>query len=664
MFNDIDKLAVSTIRMLSLDQVEQAGAGHAGAPVDQAPMAHALWTKVLRVNPDNPKWFNRDRFVLSSGHASPLIYSLLHLSGFGLTIDDLKQFRSFKSKTPGHPEVTHTKGVETTTGPLGQGFATAVGMAMAEAHLAAQFNTKDFKVVNHYTYVIAGDGDLEEGVCQEASSLAGHLKLGKLIVLYDSNDVQLDGFTNKVFTDDIEIKYKAYGWHYIRVEDGNNMDDILKAIKEAQKVSHKPSIIQIKTQIGYGMPNAGTCFAHSDPIGKEGIQIARDNYKWKYKDTFHVPDEVYTLYKEEVKNRGTKEEEKWNKLFEEYKKKETKLAEELLSSINKKLPKDLEDAFPTYKIGDKESSRNTSHRIINALAKKIKTFWGGSADLARSNKTNIENEKDFQPESYEGRNIWYGVREFAMGAILNGILLHGGTWSYCGTFLVFSDYLRPAIRLAALAQIPAIYVFTHDSVILGRDGATHEPIEHFASYRAMPNLVTMRPADPNETLAAWEFALQSEKTPTILALSRQDLPVLEGTEKWAKEGVKRGAYIVSPSKSDKPDGLIIATGSEVSLSVLAQKKLLKEGIDVSVISMPSTELFDKQSNEYKEKLIPKSVTKRLVVEASCDPGLAKYYGTYGKALGINTFGICGDGQQVYEEFGYTVDNVVKEYKML
>lgn len=664
MFNDIDKLAVNTIRMLSLDQVEEAKAGHAGAPVDQAPMAHALWTRILNVNPSNPKWFNRDRFVLSSGHASPLIYSLLHLSGFGLTIDDLKKFRSFKSKTPGHPEVTHTSGVETTTGPLGQGFATAVGMAMAERHLEEQFNIKDFNIIDHYTYVIAGDGDLQEGVCQEASSLAGHLKLGRLIVLYDSNDVQLDGPTSKVFTEDIEMKYRAYGWDYILVKDGNDMEDIEKAIEKAKLDSSKPTIIEIKTKIGYGMPNEGTCFSHSDPIGHDGILVARNNYNWPYDKTFYVPNEVYSLYDTYLKERGKKKEAEWIDLFNRYREKNKTLAKALEKAINRELPEDWLCNIPSYEVGDKESSRDTSHRIINALAEKIDNFWGGSADLSRSNKTKIENAKDFMPGSYDGKNIWYGVREFAMGAILNGILLHGGTYSYAGTFFVFSDYLRPAIRLAALANIPAIYVFTHDSIILGRDGATHEPIEHFASYRAMPNLVTIRPADPIETIEAWKIAMESTKTPTILALSRQDLPVLQGTKEGAKEGVKKGAYIVSPSKSDNVDGIIIATGSEVSISVEAQKKLLQEGIDVYVVSMPSTELFDKQKKEYRDKILPPSITKRLVVEASCDPGMARYYGSFGKVLGINTFGICGDGQEVYEEFGYTVDNIVKEYKTL
>ncbi|KAA9290295.1 transketolase [Aerococcus urinae] len=664
MFSKVDSLAVDTIRMLSLDQVEEAGAGHPGAPLDQAPMAHALWTKHLRVNPTNPKWFNRDRFVLSSGHGSPLIYSLLHLAGFNLSIDDLKHFRKFNSKTPGHPEVTHTEGVEATTGPLGQGVANAVGMAMAEAHLAAMFNRDNYNVVDHYTYTICGDGDLQEGVCQEASSLAGHLKLGKLIVLYDSNDVQLDGPTNMGFTEDIEMKYKAYGWHYQRVEDGNDMEAINKAIEKAKAETDKPSIIEIKTIIGYGMPNAGTSDAHSDPIGAEGVAYTKKQYHWTHDEPFYVPDEVYNVYKENVENRGSQAEEEWNKLFKGYQEAYPELAEELSASIRRELPDNWADEVPNYEVGDSESTRDTSSRIINGIAEKVSTFWGGSADLSNSNKTMIKSAEAFTPDNYEGRNIWYGVREFAMGAILNGILLHGGTWSYVGTFFVFSDYLRPAIRLAALSQIPAIYVFTHDSVILGFDGATHEPIEHFASYRAMPNLTTFRPADANEAVAAWKFAMESEDRPTILALSRQALPVLEGTVKYAQDHVEKGGYVISPAESKDYDGIIIASGSEVSLSIEVQKQLKEDGIDVSVVSIPSTDLFDLQSDEYKEAVLPSKIEKRLVVEASNDPGWAKYYGSKGKALGIETFGISGDGQEVYESFGYTVDKIVEEYKTL
>lgn len=664
MFNTIDDLSVNTIRMLSVDQVEKAGAGHMGAPMGQAPMAHVLWTRVLNLNPKNPLWFNRDRFILSSGHGSPLIYALLHLSGFNLSLQDLKEFRSFNSKTPGHPENTHTEGVEVTTGPLGQGVAQSVGMAMAEAHLAAKFNTDDYKIIDHYTYTIAGDGDLQEGVAQEASSLAGHLKLNKLIMLYDSNDVQLDGPTSQAFTENIKQKYEAYGWHYQLVEDGNDMDAILKAINSAKDEKEKPSIIEIKTQIGFGMPNAGTSDAHSDPIGFEGVKHVRKELKWVYEEDFYVPEEVYELYKEKVATRGYDADLEWQKHFEEYQNANPELAKLLLDSIERELPTDWKDEFPTYEIGSSESTRDTSNKIINAIAKKVDTFWGGSADLAASNKTMINGDKDFLPTSYEGRNIWYGVREFAMGAIMNGILLHGGTWTYGGTFFVFSDYLRPAIRVAALSQAPAIYVFTHDSVILGFDGATHEPIEHFASYRAMPNLITLRPADANETIAAWQYAMKAKTRPTILALSRQPLPVLEESAKLAPTNLEKGAYVISPAENDNIDGLIIATGSEVSLSIKAQEQLKKQGKNVAVISMPSMELFEEQSAEYKESVLPHTIKKRLVVEAGSELGWAKYYGDNGSVLSIDRFGISGDGNQVYEYFGYTVENIVETYNNL
>lgn len=664
MFTAIDDLSVNTIRILSVDQVEKAGAGHMGAPMGQAPMAHVLWTRVLNLNPNNPQWFNRDRFILSSGHGSPLIYALLHLSGFNLSLQDLKEFRSFNSKTPGHPENTHTEGVEVTTGPLGQGVAQSVGMAMAEAHLAAKFNTDDYKIIDHYTYTIAGDGDLQEGVAQEASSLAGHLKLNKLIMLYDSNDVQLDGPTSQAFTENIKQKYEAYGWHYQLVEDGTDMNAILKAINLAKEEKEKPSIIEIKTQIGFGMPNAGTSDAHSDPIGLEGVKHVRKELKWIYEEDFYVPEEVYELYKENVATRGYEAENAWQKQFEEYQKANPELAKLLLNSIDRTLPEDWKDEFPTYEIGTSESTRDTSNKIINAIAKKVDTFWGGSADLAASNKTMIKDDKDFLPNSYEGRNIWYGVREFAMGAIMNGILLHGGTWTYGGTFFVFSDYLRPAIRVAALSEVPAIYVFTHDSVILGFDGATHEPIEHFASYRAMPNLVTLRPADANETIAAWEYAMKSKTRPTILTLSRQALPVLKESAKLAPTNLEKGAYVISPAENDDIDGLIIATGSEVSLSIEAQEQLKEQGKNVAVISMPSMELFEDQSAEYKESVLPHTIKKRLVVEAGSELGWAKYYGDNGAVLSIDRFGISGDGNQVYEYFGYTVENIVETYNNL
>lgn len=664
MYNQTDQLSVNTIRMLSLDQVEKAGAGHPGAPLGQAPMAHALWTNHLNINPKNSNWFNRDRFVLSSGHASPLIYSLLHLSGFDVTMDDLKEFRHFDSRTPGHPEVTHTDGVEATTGPLGQGISNGVGMAMAEAHLAAKYNTDDHEIVDHYTYVIAGDGDLQEGVAQEASSLAGHLGLEKLIVLYDSNDIQLDGPINLAFSEDIEAKYKAYGWDYDLVEEGMELDAIDAAIERAKGVKGKPTIIEIKTEIGYGMPNAGTSDAHSDPIGDEGVAIAKEAYGWEHEETFHVPEEVYSLYEEKIAKAGAAAEEAWNKLHADYSEKHPELAEDFARAISGELPEDWDAALPEFEVGFEEATRDTSATIINALAEKVENFWGGSADLAASNKTMIEGAGDFQPGSYDGKNLWYGVREFAMGGILNGILLHGGTHSYVGTFLVFSDYLRPAIRVAALSQLPGIYVFTHDSVVVGFDGATHEPVEHIASYRAMPNLTTFRPADANETLAAWKYAMTSETRPTIMALSRQPLPVLEHTGALAEENIAKGAYVVSPAEGDKADGIIIATGSEVSLAVEAQKELRAAGEDVAVVSMPSMELFEEQSDEYKESVLPADITRRLALEAGSSLGWARYYGDKGGMISIDTFGICGPGQEVLESFGFNLESVLEAYNAL
>ena len=664
MFSELDQLSINTIRMLSLDQVEEAGAGHPGAPLGQAPMAHVLWTNHLNVNPKNSMWFDRDRFVLSSGHGSPLIYSLLHLSGYDVTMEDLKGFRGFDTRTPGHPEVTHTDGVEATTGPLGQGVSNAVGMAMTEAHLAAKYNKEGHDVIDHYTYVIAGDGDLQEGVAQEASSLAGHLKLGKLILLYDSNDIQLDGPISKAFSEDIEMKYKAYGWDYSEVKDGTDLDAINEAIERAKTVTDKPTIIEVRTEIGYGMPNAGTSDAHSDPIGEEGVQHAKDVYGWEHEDTFHIPEEVYDLYKSKMVDHGEKVENDWLEAFEAYKAEFPELGKELELSIKGELPEDWDELIPEYSVGDMESTRDTSGKIINAIAGKVQGFWGGSADLATSNRTMINDESDYAPDNYAGRNLWFGVREFAMGGIMNGMTLHGGMKTYGGTFLVFSDYLRPAIRVAALSELPNIYVFTHDSVVVGFDGATHEPVEHLASYRSMPNLTTFRPADAHETIAAYKYAMESKDRPTILALSRQDLPVLENSQELAEKHVRNGAYVVSPSEADVADGIIIATGSEVALAIEAQKVLRDRGEDVSVVSMPSMELFEQQSDEYKESVLPKAVKRRLAVEAGNSLGWARYHGDEGGSLSIETFGICGPGDVVLESFGYTVEGVLEAYDLL
>ncbi|HAP4280609.1 TPA: transketolase, partial [Enterococcus faecalis] len=616
MFDKTDQLGVNTIRTLSIEAVQKANSGHPGLPMGAAPMAYALWTKHLKVNPTTSRnWVDRDRFVLSAGHGSAMLYSLLHLSGYNVTIDDLKNFRQWDSKTPGHPEVHHTDGVEATTGPLGQGIAMAVGMAMAEAHLAATYNRDSFPIMDHYTYAICGDGDLMEGVSQEASSMAGHMKLGKLIVLYDSNDISLDGPTSKAFTENVGARYEAYGWQHILVKDGNDLDEIEAAIEAAKAETDKPTLIEVKTVIGYGAPKEGTSSVHGAPIGEEGITAAKAVYGWEYPD-FTVPEEVAARFKETMIGEGQKAEEAWNEMFKNYEHAHPELAKQFKEAFANQLPEGWEQELPKYELGTSAASRVTSKETIQAISKVVPSFWGGSADLSASNNTMVAAEKDFEPGQYEGRNIWFGVREFAMAAAMNGIQLHGGSHVYGGTFFVFTDYLRPAIRLAALQKVPVTYVLTHDSVAVGEDGPTHEPIEQLASVRCIPNVHVIRPADGNETVAAWRIAMTSTETPTILVLSRQNLPVLEGTLEHASDSVQKGAYVLSPQKGEQPAGILIATGSEVNLAVEAQAKLAEEGIDVSVVSMPSFDLFEKQSAEYKESVLPKAVTKRVAIEAA------------------------------------------------
>lgn len=591
LFDKTDQLGVNTIRTLSIEAVQKANSGHPGLPMGAAPMAYALWTKHLKVNPTTSRnWVDRDRFVLSAGHGSAMLYSLLHLSGYNVTIDDLKNFRQWDSKTPGHPEVHHTDGVEATTGPLGQGIAMAVGMAMAEAHLAATYNRDSFPIMDHYTYAICGDGDLMEGVSQEASSMAGHMKLGKLIVLYDSNDISLDGPTSKAFTENVGARYEAYGWQHILVKDGNDLDEIEAAIEAAKAETDKPTLIEVKTVIGYGAPKEGTSSVHGAPIGEEGITAAKAVYGWEYPD-FTVPEEVAARFKETMIGEGQKAEEAWNEMFKNYEHAHPELAKQFKEAFANQLPEGWEQELPKYELGTSAASRVTSKETIQAISKVVPSFWGGSADLSASNNTMVAAEKDFEPGQYEGRNIWFGVREFAMAAAMNGIQLHGGSHVYGGTFFVFTDYLRPAIRLAALQKVPVTYVLTHDSVAVGEDGPTHEPIEQLASVRCIPNVHVIRPADGNETVAAWRIAMTSTETPTILVLSRQNLPVLEGTLEHASDSVQKGAYVLSPQKGEQPAGILIATGSEVNLAVEAQAKLAEEGIDVSVVSMPSFDLI-------------------------------------------------------------------------
>ncbi|MGL9741750.1 transketolase [Enterococcus sp. DIV1368c] len=664
MFDKIDQLGVNTIRTLSVDAVQKANSGHPGLPMGAAPMAYALWTKHLKVNPKTSKnWADRDRFVLSAGHGSAMLYSLLHLAGYQVTIDDLKQFRQWESKTPGHPEVNHTDGVEATTGPLGQGIAMAVGMAMAEAHLAATYNKDQFNVVDHYTYALCGDGDLMEGVSQEASSMAGHMKLGKLIVLYDSNDISLDGPTSKAFTENVGARYEAYGWQHILVKDGNDLEAISKAIEEAKVETDKPTLIEVKTVIGFGAPNQGTSAVHGAPLGLEGIQKAKEIYGWEYPD-FTVPEEVAERFRQTMVEEGEKAENAWREMFAAYKAAYPELAQQFEDAFAGKLPENWDAELPTYDEGESQASRVSSKEVIQELSKAIPSFWGGSADLSGSNNTMVTADKDFTPEHYEGRNIWFGVREFAMASAMNGIQLHGGTRIYGGTFFVFVDYLRPAVRLAAIQNTPVIFVLTHDSVAVGEDGPTHEPVEQLASVRSMPGVHVLRPADGNETRAAWKVAMESTDTPTILVLSRQNLPVLPTTKEVADDMVKKGAYVLSPAKGEQPEGILIATGSEVDLAVKAQKVLAEQGKDVSVVSMPSFDLFEQQSAEYQESVLPKSVTKRVAIEAAASFGWERYVGIEGQTITIDHFGASAPGNKILEEFGFTVVNVVNVFNQL
>lgn len=663
MSNNIEQLAINTIRTLSIDAIEKSNSGHPGMPMGAAPMAYALFAKFMNHNPKNSKWFNRDRFVLSAGHGSMLLYSMLHLSGYEVSIEDIKNFRQWGSNTPGHPEYGHTHGVEATTGPLGQGIAMAVGMALAERHLAGTYNKEDLNVVDHFTYSICGDGDLMEGVSAEAASLAGHLQLGRLVVLYDSNDISLDGELNRSFSESVEDRFKAYGWQVIRVEDGNNLDEITAAIQKAQEELSKPTLIEVKTTIGYGSPNkSGKSKSHGEPLGKEETILTKQAYAWGYENAFYVPEEVYAHFNKVIVEAGEKKEAEWNATFAKYEEKYPELAAQLKNAIEGNITVDLETTLPKYEVGKKIATRSSSGEAINAIANVLPSFFGGSADLAGSNKTYMNGKGDFTRASYDGRNIWFGVREFAMGAALNGMALHGGVHAFGATFFVFSDYLKPAIRLAALMNLPVTYVFTHDSIAVGEDGPTHEPVEQLAAFRSMPNLNVIRPADGNESSAAWKVAVEAKDAPTMLVLSRQDLPTLEGTTTDIYNKVSKGAYVLSPAKQDKIDVVLIAAGSEVQLAVGAQEKLAAEGISASVVSMPSMDLFEKQSAEYKQSVLPREVTKRVAVEMGSSFGWHKYVGFDGEVISIDTFGASAPGNLLMEKYGFTVDHVVSAAK--
>ncbi|WP_394231859.1 transketolase [Niallia oryzisoli] len=665
MFDQVDSLAIASIRTLSIDAIEKANSGHPGMPMGAAPMAYTLWSRFMNHNPKNPKWFNRDRFVLSAGHGSMLLYSMLHLSGYDVSMDDLKEFRQWGSKTPGHPEYGHTPGVDATTGPLGQGIAMAVGMAMAERHLAGVYNKDNYNVVDHYTYSICGDGDLMEGVSAEAASLAGHLKLGRLVVLYDSNDISLDGDLNQSFSESVENRFKAYGWQYLRVEDGNDLTEIANALDEAKKDDSRPTLIEVRTVIGYGSPNkSGKSASHGSPLGSDEIKLTKEAYNWTFDEDFHVPQEVYDQFQKLIVEHGEQKEKEWAELFTQYKNDFPELGAELEQAINNELPADWLKDLPVYEEGKSLASRASSGEALNGIAKNLPSLFGGSADLAGSNKTLLKGTADFLPGSYEGRNIWFGVREFAMGAALNGMALHGGLKVFGGTFFVFSDYLRPAIRLAALMGLPVTYVFTHDSIAVGEDGPTHEPVEQLAALRAMPNLSIIRPADGNETAAAWRLAIESTDKPTALILTRQDLPTIKGSAQAAYDGVARGAYVVSPANKETADVLLLASGSEVNLAIEAQKALESDGISASVVSMPSWDRFEAQSKEYKESVIPKAVKKRLAIEMGSSLGWHRYTGDEGDVLAIDQFGASAPGEKIMEEYGFTVENVVTKVKAL
>jgi transketolase len=660
----IDQLSINTIRMLSIDQIEQANSGHPGLPMGAAPMAYTLWAKQLKHNPKNPDWYNRDRFILSAGHGSALLYSLLHLFGYGLTIDDLKQFRQWGSLTPGHPEVKHTVGVEATTGPLGQGIANAVGVAMAERHLAATYNRDGYEVMDHFTYAICGDGDLMEGIAQEAASLAGHLQLGKLIVLYDSNEISLDGDLSKSFSEQTGKRFEANGWQVLHVEDGNDIDGINEAITQAKLETSKPTLIEVRTVIGFGSPNrAGTSEAHGKPLGSDEVVGVRLAYEWSHEAPFHVPTEVTANFAAIGETLG-KAEAEWNEMFANYANEYPALASQFQQAFTKELPDDWEKQLPTFEEDTKGiATRAASGKVLQVLAKEIPTLFGGSADLASSNSTALKDDADFEAKDYAGRNIWFGVREHAMGAALNGMALHGGVHVFGATFLVFSDYLRPSIRLAALSKLPVTYVFTHDSVAVGEDGPTHEPVEHIPSLRLIPGLKVVRPADANETAAAWEYAIRSKDHPVALILSRQNLPVLAGTVGKNAEIVKQGAYVVSPA-SGVEKGVLIATGSEVGLAVKAQQKLADKGIHVRVVSVPCRENFDQLTKEEKENIIPANLTARVAIEAAHPMGWDKYVGDNGIVIGIDHFGASAPGDLLLQKFGFHVDNVVEQLEKL
>jgi transketolase len=657
----LDQLCINTIRMLSVDGVEKSKSGHPGMPMGAAAMAYVLWTRFLRHNPKNPNWSNRDRFVLSAGHGSMLLYSLLHLTGYDLPLGELQNFRQWGSKTPGHPEQGLTPGVETTTGPLGQGFSNGVGMALAERYLAARFNRPGHHIVDHFIYGIISDGDLMEGISHEAASLAGHLGLGKLIYFYDDNHISIEGHTDIAFTENRTGRFVCYDWHVQRVDDGNDVEALEQALIEAQKETSRPSLIAVRTNIGYGSPNKqDTAGVHGEPLGPEELKLTKQNLGWPQEPTFHIPDEVLAHFRQAI-NKGQRLDDRWQAAFDAYQENFQESAAEWRSWINGQLPDTWENEIPIFEPDEKGmATRVASGKVLNAVAPKIANLIGGSADLAPSTKTLIDGESDYQAPDYSGRNLRFGVREHAMGGILNGMALHGGLIPYGATFLVFSDYLRPAIRLAALTNLKVIYVFTHDSIGLGEDGPTHQPIEQLAALRAIPSLIVIRPGDANETAQAWRAAISHGGGPVALALSRQNIPTLDRNSTYASaEGLHQGAYILSEADNQKPDVILIASGSEVQIALEAAEMIKARGPAVRVVSMPSWELFDAQSQAYRHQVLPPEVKAKIAIEAGSPQGWHRYVGESGRIIALDHFGASAPYKTLYEKFGLTANQVVE-----
>lgn len=656
---DISNLSIATIRSLGIDTINKANSGHPGMVLGSAPALYTLFNKELNIYNKEAEWINRDRFVLASGHASALLYSMLHLTGFDVTIDDLKNFRQLNSHTPGHPEIEMTHGVDASSGPLGQGIPMAAGMAMAEKFLASQYNKENFDIIDHYTYVLCGDGDMQEGVTYEAASLAGHLSLGKLIVLYDANKVTLDGPLSMSFSENVKKRYEACNWQVLEVKDGNDINEIHKAIKKGKKEQFKPTLIIVNTVIGFGSANQGTNKVHGAPLGKEDGKNAKLSYGFDH-DEFYVPEEVYEDFKKKTIKRGKSKFNKWNKLFNEYKEKYPTEAKQLEDAIAGKYSLNIDELLKNYPVGHNDATRNTSLEVIQEVAKQNPTFLSGTADLASSTKTKIKDEDDFSVENYNGRNLVFGIREFAMVAIMNGMTLHKGVKVSAGGFLVFSDYFKAAVRMACLMKLPIILPLSHDSIAVGEDGPTHQPIEQFAMLRSIPNMHVIRPGDAVEMAAAWKLAIESTENPTALILTRQNVETMENS---SVEGVSKGAYVIGKEENHL-DAIIIASGSEVNLAMKAKKVLLEKGIDVRVVSMPCQEIFDQQDEQYKEAVLPNAMRKRLSVEMASSFGWHKYVGLDGITMSIDEFGKSAPAQDVIQSYGFTVDGVVENIEKL